>query len=358
MKLVCLPLIAFLLAISGFAKEEGNQNGALAWISFPDQRLEVRGLPWLEGNLPELWRLPKSAKDKVPKGVWNRAVAPDGGRIRFVSNTARLLLKVQAPSHGKACFFDAYVNGECIGSASVKGTNETEIMLFEKKEKTPREITVYFPNNVEARLIAVGLDSGATIKNPSAFALKKPLVCYGSSVLQGSGATHPGKTYPAAVARRLNLDFVNLGFGGAGKAESEVVDLVKQLDACCYLFDLGKSYGLQPADAYVKMLATVRAAHPSTPIICVTPIYSTKEVNEPEYRDRSEKLRVMMRQAAMDRSKGGDKLIYVVEGLDLFGAADKDLLHDPAHPNDEGNELIATRLKPTLEKILFANAPH
>lgn len=324
------------------------------WISFPDQRLEVRGLPWLKENAPDLWRLPKSAKDKVPKGVWNRAVAPDGGRICFSSESTRLAIKIQAAQgHGKPCFFDAYVNGQYAGSANAKGTNETAAVLFEKKERAPKEITVYFPNNGEARLLAVGLDADAEIKTAPAFALKKPMVCYGSSVMQGSGATHPAKTYPAALARRLNLDFVNLGFGGAGKAEAEVVELVNQLDGCCYIFDLGKSYGTQPMEPYAKMLDAIRAAHPTAPIICVTPIYSTKEVNEPSYRERSENLRVMMRQAATERRKAGDKFMFVVEGLELFGAADKELLHDPAHPNDEGNELIAQRLAPIIEKILF-----
>ncbi len=72
-------------------------------------------------------------------------------------------------------------------------------------------------------------------------------------------------SYEAIVARAMGLDFVNLGFGGAGKAEEAVVELVAELAACCFVFDLGKSYGTQSARAYVRMLETVRAAHPTTP---------------------------------------------------------------------------------------------
>ncbi len=62
--------------------------------------------------------------------------------------------------------------------------------------------------------------------------------------------------------------------------------------------------------------------------------------------------RYVMRQAAVARRQAGDKLMFVVEGLELFGEPDKDLFADPLHPNDEGNERMAQRLAPRLEKAL------
>ena len=326
----------------------------LKWVDFPDARWELHGLAWFKDNQPDLWRLPKRAQGKVPKAVWNRAIAPDGGRIRFSSDTTRLALRVQMP-HGetKRCFFDVWVGTNYTGSASVAGTQQGDLVLFDKREHTLAEMSIYFPHKEEVRVLAVGVDENAKVTAASPFALSRPMVCYGSSVMQGSGATHPSRTYPAGVARRLNVDFVNLGFGGAGKAEPEVVGLVNELDASCFVFDLGKSYGLQPGTAYEQMLDAVRAAHPKVPIFCITPIYSTKEVNEPAYRKRSEDLRVMMRAAGEARKKAGDDLMFVIDGLELFGEKDKALFHDPAHPNDEGNERMAERLAPLVEKVLF-----
>ena len=101
--------------LAATSSAEGTRG--MKWIAFPDARLEVRGLPWLEENLPELWRLPKGAKDKVPKAVWNRGVAPDGGRIRLTCNSTRLGIRAQTVhEHTKPCFFDAYVNGQYAGS--------------------------------------------------------------------------------------------------------------------------------------------------------------------------------------------------------------------------------------------------
>jgi lysophospholipase L1-like esterase len=236
---------------------------------------------------------------------------------------------------------------------SAEGTQRVDLVVFEHKDRAWKDVTIYLPHNFEVRVFAVGLDSEAELRAPPAFALSRPIVCYGSSVLQGTGAAHPSHTYPAAAARRLNLDFVNLGFGGAGKAEVEVVALVNQLDACCYLFDLGKSYGAPKPERYTRMLDTIRASHPEVPIFCVTPIYSTKEANEPDYKKRSEDLRSLMRQAATERRQAGDKLMFVVEGLDLFGEPDKALFNDPLHPNDAGNERMAERLAPVLAKVLL-----
>jgi lysophospholipase L1-like esterase len=60
-----------------------------------------------------------------------------------------------------------------------------------------------------------------------------------------------------------------------------------------------------------------------------------------------------MRQAAMERRQAGDKLMFVVEGLELFGEPDKALFHDSQHPNDAGNELMAERLAPIIERVLL-----
>ena len=352
-----LMLATALLPLSGAnaaAPSSPEKAGDIQWLELPHPRLEVRGLPWLAENAPELWRLPKRAQAQVPKAVWNRSLAPDGGRIRLACNASRLAVRAQAARPGgKRCRFDAFVNGEYLGSVTAPGTQKVDLVFFENQDRNWKNITIYLPNNKEVRVFAVGLDADTEFKSPPPFALKRPIVCYGSSVLQGTGAAHPSRTYPAAVARRLNLDFVNLGFGGAGKAEAEVVALVNQLDACCYLFDLGKSYGAPTPERYSRMLDTIRAAHPATPIFCVTPIYSTKEEKEPAYEKRSEDLRALMRKLAAERRQAGDNLMFVVEGLELFGARDKPLLADPAHPNDQGNTLMAERLAPVIERVVF-----
>lgn len=329
-------------------------TGPVQWIVFPSPQLELRGLPWFAENAPELWRLPRSAQAQVPARVWTRAVAPGGGRIRFSSTTSRLSLRVEVvQAQKKPAYFDAYVDGERAGSAGATGPKTAELVLFSGRDRRPKEITIYLPHTSEVRVSAVGIDPVARVGPAAEFALPAPLVCYGSSVLQGTGAEHPSTTYPAVLARRLNLDFVNLGFGGAGKAEPAVVALVNQPEVSGFIFDLGKSYGPQPKAVFDRMLADIRAVHPTVPIFCITPIHATRETKEPAYEKLSENLRTLMREAALERRNAGDRNIHVVEGLDLFGPADQALFKDPLHPNDEGNVRMGERLVARVKAVLF-----
>ncbi|MBL9212034.1 MAG: hypothetical protein JNL92_16370 [Opitutaceae bacterium] len=349
-----LAVVAVAQPAAGSGGHPEASAGSARWILFPSPQLELRGLPWFAENAPELWRLPRSVRERVPARVWSRAVAPGGGRIRFSSTTARLSLRVEVvQAQRKPAYFDAYVDGERVGSAGATGPKSAELVLFSGLDRRPREITIYLPHTSEVRVVAIGIDADAHIGPAAAFALPAPVVCYGSSVLQGTGADHPAQTYPAVLARRLNLDFVNFGFGGAGKAEPDVVALINRPAASAFLLDLGKSYGPQSKDVFARMLADLRAAHPTTPIVCVTPIYSTKEAAEPGYRELSENLRALMRHAALERRNAGDRNIHVIEGPDLFGPADQALFKDPLHPNDAGNERMGDRLAPTLKSVLF-----
>lgn len=338
----------------------------MKWIDFPDDSLTLSGLPWFQENAPRLWRFPAEGAGKLPDRVRTLMRYPDGGRIRFASDTSQLKLRIKAPhvqSMGNmspfGCRgFDAYVDGVywCSDTVAEKGTQD--LVFFQGTNRELRQITIHLPTFQEATVLAVGVDANAEIGPPAPFALARPVVFYGSSVAQGGCACRPGMTYEAILARRLNLDFVNLGFSGAGRAEPEVVDLIAQIDACCFAFDLGKSYRMQPEEVYGAMLDRIRATHPSTPLICMTPIFSTREFYDASYTELSHYTRDVMRRAATKRIEAGDKNLCLVEGLDLLGRSDADTLHEGVHPTDLGFMRIADRLEPTLRQALFPAEQH
>jgi hypothetical protein len=330
------------------------------WIAFPDPRFEVRGLPWFAENAPDLWRLPKRAIAKgLPKVVRDLGRSPSGGRIRFASTTSQLRIRarsVGAKERWNMSAFggsglDVYVNG-VYWKSGVFPESDLDKTFFEGADRSRKEIVIYLPTYQEVRVLAIGVDADAEIAAARPFALDKPVVFYGSSVCQGSGVCRPAMTYEAIVCRRLNLDFVNLGFGGAGKAEPEVVALVNEIEAACFVLDLGKSYGRQPDAVYGEMLDTIRQKHPSAPIVCVTPIFSTREFYEADYRDLSTHVRDAMRRAARERRDKGDARLQLIEGLELLGAGDADMFHEGVLPTDLGYERMATRLEPALRKAL------
>jgi hypothetical protein len=342
------------------ADEEGlaetRRRLDVEWLPFPDPaRFKVLGLHWFDENKPKLWRMPVAAFDSLPSGVKRQAKAASGGRLLLRCNTASLGLRVLPQSKGNSSYLDVYVNGRYLRSVTAEEANtEASLTLFTELDRKEKEIVIYLPYRQELVIRAVGVDKGTVFGEPQpSFAKPLPIVFYGSSVCQGSGAYKPGMTYEAILGRELNVDFVNLGFGGAGKAEANVVNLVNSIPACCYVFDLGKSYGMQDKTAYKRMLQTVRASHPDVPMVCVTPITSSTELHSEEYLTRSHHTREVMREAVRELMQAGDKNLHLMEGPDLLGFDDHDgLSKDGVHPTDFGYSLIARGLAPVLKKAL------
>ena len=338
----------------------GPAAAGTEWVPFPDSRLHLHGLPSFPETAPDLWRLPRSSVGRLPAAVDSQTRFPAGGRIRFRSGTTTLRLRVKA-DHVSSLEnmspigvrgIDAYVDGVYWGSAVITVEGEQDLLLFSDAQRELRSITLYLPAFQRLRIVALGLDRGSQVSPPEPFSRPPPIVYYGSSIAQGACASRPGMSYEAILSRRLDIDFVNLGFSGSGKAESEVVELVAGTEACCYVLDLGKSYGEQPVSAYARMLEQLRAKRPGVPIVCVTPIFSTRELYDSSYRELSEHVRGVVEQAVKQRTESGDRDVHLVHGLGLLGPDDTDAFQEGVHPNDLGFLHIAQRLEPTLRRVL------
>jgi len=327
-----------------------------AWHAFPDDaRFKVLGLYWFDANKPLLWRLPEDRMAVAPQGVAQRAKSPSGGRIYMKCSTSKLGLKVFAKNRGNGKGFDVYINGKFYKSIVSEQPNiETELVLFSDFDKMGKEITIYLPYHQAILVNAVGVDKDAVFQAPKpVFHKAFPIVYYGSSICQGTGASKPGMTYGAIIARELGADFVNLGFGGAGKAEKIVVELVNSIPACCYVFDLGKSYGMQDKNPYETMIRAVRKSHPGVPIVCITPITSALEMYSESYKQRSEHTRDVMNDAAKEVISQDSSNIFLIDGVKLFGYDEHDgLSNDGLHPSDYGYSLIARKLLPVFRQAL------
>lgn len=350
-------VILALGATAGLKSQGGisTTNVGFQWFSFPDNaKFKVLGLHWFAENSPKLWRMPTREMDALPKGVQSRSKCPSGGRIVMRCTTSKLALRARAVN-GVLKRFDTYVNGQpCNAPVADQISDATGLVLFKDLDNQEKEIVIYLPHLQEVIVKAIGVGPGTRFSAPDhRYARSLPIVFYGSSICQGSGALHPAQTYEAILSRELNLDFVNLGFGGAGKAETNVVELVNAVPACCYVFDLGKSYGRQDATAFKAMLLAVRRRYPDVPMVVITPITSVKEVNDPSYSERSVHTRVVMRGPVKELIQAGEKRLFLVEGEDLLGFQDQAALsRDGVHPSDHGYGIIAKKLSPVFRAAL------
>jgi GDSL-like Lipase/Acylhydrolase family/N-terminus of Esterase_SGNH_hydro-type len=359
--------IALLLWIALALTPSFAEDRSIQWTAFPNAQFRVDGLPWLVENGGELFRLPVQFKSTYPRSVWNLAERPTGARIRFRTDSTLVALRLEYPQPpwmknmhaiGQSGV-DLYVGNTYWGNMSADKEARPgkiyEHVYFNLPDqpRSERQITLYLPVYESVKVIALGLDPQAKIKPPQPFALTKPVVFYGTSITQGGCASRPGMNYEAILGRRLNIDFVNLGFSGAGKYEPEVGRQVGKIDAACFVLDGSNiAEASDQAKVYGPFVDLIRARHPKTPILAISPIYSAEELTTPSRKRQLAEKRALTRTFVSSRIAAGDENIYLVEGTDLLGAAQGAGLVDGAHPNDLGFQWIADGLIERLARVL------
>lgn len=348
--------------------QTNKATAILRWVQPASGEVEVDGLPWFKENGGSMCRLPVRARSTFRKPVWSLAQCPSGGRIRFRTDSPTLAIRVEyssAPNMANMQAFgqtgvDAYVDGAYMVSAiadkDAKPGKVYEPMLFDfsNQPRTEREITLYLPLYKPATVLGIGINKDAKLLKPKSFAVTKPVVFYGTSITQGGCASRPGMSYQAILCRQLNLDFVNLGFSGNGLGEPELARAVSEIDASCYVLDFGANHKSFDAmrEVYAPFLDFVRGAHPATPIVVMTPLYTSREKRNPALGDDWIARRKFIEQLVRERQKAGDNKLFIVDGAKLLGQTPDDGLVDGGHPNDLGFYWMAENLAPTFRKVL------
>ena len=377
MKAFLLAIIpSFLLSVSSFAKPtpDGlavtNKLSAdqVRWLKLDGGQIEVNGLPWFKENKGSLSRLPLRSKDQFRPAVWSLAQSPSGGRLRFRSNTRLVAVRLEYPgppnmanmhAYGQTGV-DLYVDGEyfttVVADKEAKSGKTFESVLFDLpgEASAEHEFTLYLPLYKSVKVLGIGIEAKANVASPKPVALPRPVVFYGTSITQGGAASRSGMSYEAIVCRKLNIDFVNLGFSGNGLGEPEVARAVSEIDAACFVLDFGANHKTGDAmrDVYVPFLATIRAKHPQTPIIVMSPIYTMRERKSVAFKTDWQERRDFIRGVVQKKIADGDTHLYFIEGTELLGSTRGDGLVDGSHPNDLGFYWMAEGLAPYLKKVL------
>jgi lysophospholipase L1-like esterase len=340
----------------------------LRWLSLTNGEMEINGLPWFSENDGGLSRLPVRAKSTFRKEVWSLAQCPSGGRIRFRTDANILALRVEynsPPNMANMHAFgqtgvDLYVDGSylmtVVADAEAKWGKIYEKLLFDfsGQPRKQRDITLYLPLYKPTKIISVGVDEKATEIKSKKFTVSRPVVFYGTSITQGGCASRPGMSYQAILGRKLNIDFVNLGFSGNGLGEPEVARAVSEIDASCYVLDFGANHKTFAAmrEVYAPFLDLIRKEHPVTPIVVMTLLHTSRENRIASIKAEWPERRKFIEDVVRERRKAGDKKLYLVDGATLLGPTPDDAFVDGGHPNDLGFYWMAEGLAPTMKKVL------
>jgi len=183
------------------------QDATLQWMPVTSAKIDVAGLPWFQENHGEFWRLPASSRASFPKEVWNLALDPIGGRIRFRTDSPTVALRLEWPrppgirnmhSFGQSDV-DLYVRNTYLGTAVLDKDAAPgkvyEHVYFRNQPRVMRDITIYLALYSPVKVLEIGVDKYAAIELPSPFAAASPVVFYGTSITQGGCASRSGMSY-------------------------------------------------------------------------------------------------------------------------------------------------------------------
>ncbi len=308
-------------------------------------------------------RIPKEVAENCNEGVQRLYENTTGVRVRFRTNSDYIVVHADIKSAdvptSKALIaskdFDMYIvrRGKpyfsTIFSSSVpEDWNITESRV--RFDKVMKDIVLNFPITANLENVYIGVREGSELLPGSKYKHKKPVVFYGSSIVHGEGAMRPGNTYPAIISRKLDTDFINLGFRGAALAEPAIMEYIAGLDMSVFVYDYDhNATSLEHlANTHYAGYEIFRRKHPKTPVIFASRVdYYCGNV---EY---NEKARNIVRESYFRALASGDRNVYFVDGKKIYPDDKRDeCTADGCHPNDMGYSYMADAFGNIIKNLI------
>ncbi len=329
----------------------------LSYYDILEQPFSIHGLLYEDGCFR---RMPDAVAKNVSDGVYWLHKNTAGGRVRFCTDSPYIAIHAEMPeacfmSHcaltGSSCF-DLYVRDESgkerfVDSFKREVSNRYgyESVIYPPGEGM-REYTINFPTYSSVNRLYVGLKENARLEAPGKYAVEAPVVFYGSSITQGGCASRPGSTYQAIASRRLDFDYINLGFSGNAKGEQVMADYIASLPMSVFVCDYDHNAPTVShlAATHENLYRTVRKVYPDIPVVFMArPLFYLNE-------DAQKRLEVI--KETYEKAKAAGERVCLLDGPTLMAMAGDDGLVDGAHPNDLGFASMAKAVGDALALIL------
>ena len=334
----------------------------LVWFDVRRAGLEGKGWTDTEAFYD---RLPARAMGVVREEVWELSRHTAGLCVRFATDAKAIwarwsllhgdLAMPHMPATGVSGL-DLYARDEDnqwrwtgLGQPQTAGQNTAQ--LVDGLQPRRREYLLYLPLYNGVRSVEIGLDPSAAF-DPLGPGNCKPIVFYGTSIVQGGCASRPGMAYPAILGRRLDRPAINLGFSGNGRMEPEVAALLGELDAsACVLDPLPNMQAQEVSERMEPAVGIIRKAHPNTPIVLMEDRTYSQARFVAACRQRNADSRSALREAHERMTAAGVAHLHYVGGEDLFGR-DGEAAVDGSHATDLGFMRMVDVLEPVLRALL------
>ncbi|MDR0749124.1 MAG: SGNH/GDSL hydrolase family protein [Tannerellaceae bacterium] len=263
-------------------------NAQWVWNNPLDATIPViQNQGWTEEIGKTFTRLPPGAQNKVPKAVWELSRYSAGLAIHFYSNAPEIQVRYAVnasfgmnhmPATGVSGIDLYRINSDGVWNICSGNFDFGDAIIYHYKHiKKDRyhdygyEYRLYLPLYNSVKWLEVGVPDGSSFEFIPVLS-EKPIVVYGTSIVQGACATRPALAWTTIVERSLDYPLINLGFSGSAKLEKEVVAYISDIDASLYvldcmpnLFEYDKEEVIKRIVDAVKQIRTKKA----TPVLLI-----------------------------------------------------------------------------------------
>ena len=218
-----------------------------------------------------------------------------------------------------------------------------------------REYMLYLSLYDGVSSLEIGVDEGATLAQPAVDSPRtdKPIVMYGTSILQGGCANRPGMAHTNILSRRLDREVINLGFSGNALLDMEIARLMASVeDPGLFVLDYApNAYADMIDENGEEFFRVIRDAHPDVPVIFIEDVIFPHTAYDNRIKEE-----VMLKNQAQKRlfarlKKSGEKKIYYIGAEGMIGD-DGEATVDGIHFTDLGMMRYVDHVLPTIKKAL------
>ena len=305
----------------------------------------LRGVAWPGTRTVPYPRADPADRTRLPGDTWQMASIPVGARLEVTGTAWEVEVAYRTQTDqlgyrgaGAGRTFAAWTREGLLAEAPAALGDAMVRLPLAQGQPT----TVYLPEGMRPTVLKVTGVGGSLEPAP----LQPRWVVYGDSVAEGWIASAPALAWPAVAGREQGLDVVNLGYAGAARGEIASAEQVAELEADLITVCHGTncwtrtphSVGLF-REGVVAFLDVLRQAHPTTPILVVSPVVRPDAEATPNRLGASlAALREAMEDVVERRIAGGDARLRLIPGLALIPAEE---LGDGIHPDDAGHRRMA-----------------
>ena len=318
-----------------------------------------------DATLTRYERLPASLKSVSRKPLWDLGRNSAGLALRFRSNSTCIGAKWEVrdnrsmnhmtPAGIKGLDLYCLQDGKWVFAGSGRPQGKVnEATIVKNMDPEEREYLLYLSLYDGVTSLAIGVDSLSTLDQPTVDlpVREKPVVFYGTSILQGGCASRPGMAHTNILERWLNRECINLGFSGNALLDLEIAELIATVDASMFVLDfLPNATVEQMKERAEKFYSIVRSKHPETPILFVEDPIFTHTLYDERIAKEVQRKNDILKEIFNRLKKENEKNIILISSKNMLGE-DGEATIDGIHFTDLGMMRYADLVCPIIKKAI------